>query len=278
MILNYRNQPYPGFGTFSTYSFSIDNFFENLSGGLGFNVVHDNQGGLLSTTIAGITYSYQGRISRDWHINFGIQASYMNHRLNWNELTFPDQHNPFNTSTAISNESPPYSTNSHSANFAAGFVFYNRNLFAGASVNNITQPAFEFLTDQKLQRKYTLHFGYDFVLYRGRTRHLSSDDINISPNMIVQSQGEFNYINYGLYATILPIKTGVWFRHNLKHQNSLIFMLGLKLEDLTIGYSYDHSLSGFTRIGGGAHEISVLLNFNCSERNMKYRILNCPTF
>jgi hypothetical protein len=107
---------------------------------------------------------------------------------------------------------------------------------------------------------------------------MSSESISLSPNLIIQSQDGFNRFNYGMYATFSPITTGLWFRHDLKHPNSLIFMLGIKQEKYLIGYSYDYSLSGFSGIGGGAHEISVLRNFNCPGPDMKYRVINCPTF
>ncbi|MFN2395224.1 MAG: type IX secretion system membrane protein PorP/SprF, partial [Bacteroidales bacterium] len=43
-VMNYRNQPYPAFGTFSSYSFSSDLYNERLSGGLGIHLLHDSQG------------------------------------------------------------------------------------------------------------------------------------------------------------------------------------------------------------------------------------------
>jgi type IX secretion system PorP/SprF family membrane protein len=278
MILNYRNQPYPSFGTYSTYSMSVDHYFDKLSGGLGFNVLQDDQGGLLSQTQAGVTYSFHGRLSREWYMNFGIQASYINYRLNWNELVFPDQFSPGLSSIIPSGEIQPEKISSHLADFSAGILFYKENLFAGVSTTHMSQPGTDFFQQQKLSIKYTFHMGYEFSPFSVRGRNLAGGSPTFAPNVIFQSQSGFNRFNYGVYATISPIITGLWFRHDLKHPNSLIFMLGVKQEKYRIGYSYDYSLSGFSGISGGAHELSVLRNFNCSGPNMKYRIINCPTF
>jgi type IX secretion system PorP/SprF family membrane protein len=159
MILNYRNQPYPGFGTFSTYSFSIDNYFESLSGGLGINVLHDDQGGLLSNTRVGISYAFHGRLSRDWFINFGVQASYVNYRLNWNDLIFPDQYSPFQSTLPVSNELQPDRLSSHTADFAAGILIYK--------VTCLLEPAYLILANPKLSflssKSYQLNIQFILV-------------------------------------------------------------------------------------------------------------------
>jgi len=279
LIMNYRNQPYPTFGSFSSYSFSADTYTDGLNGGIGVQFLHDSQGGLLDYTQAGLFYAYHGRLSRDWFVNFGVQTTYINHRLNWDNLVFPDQFNPA-TGNMISTtaETAPGSLSSHNIDFASGILFFNDNFYGGISVHHLTQPGIEFFEDEKLPMKYTLHMGYEFFPGGRSRRRIQTDQVSVSPNLIVQSQGDFHRINYGIYANLQPVTAGVWLRQSFTHPSSLIFLLGLKQVNYAIAYSYDHSLSGYSGIGGGAHELGVLLNLNCGAQITKYRIINCPTF
>ncbi len=276
LLFNYRNQPFPDFGTFSNYSFSADTYIDRLSGGLGVNLLHDQQAGLLSQTQAGLFYAWHSGLSGQWRISLGIQASYMNYRLRSENLIFPDQYNPGGTSFSTSGETFAGTMNSHNVDFSSGFLIYTEQFYAGAAVHHLGEPPIDIFNEQRLPMKYTLMMGYDYVPY-DRTR-ASGSRFSLSPNVIMQSQSGFLRINYGMYARLEQLTAGAWFRHNLQHPNTLIFMVGLEQVNYAIGYSYDYSLSGFSAAGGGAHELGVLLNFNCPDRNMKYRILNCPTF
>ncbi len=278
IIMNYRNLPYPAFGTYTSYSFSADAFVEDISGGVGLSIIHDNQGDLLSFTQAALQYAYHGRISRNWHLNFGVQAAYINHRLHQENLIFPDQQNPFGNNATLSQEVLPDNFSSHTLGFSSGFVLYNENFYAGGAVHHLNRPRIDFFRQDRMFMKYTLHMGYEFQRQTPVRAGDTTPRVSISPNLIMQSQAGFHRINYGMYVNYQPIIAGVWLRQNMNTANSLIFMLGLKQVNYSVGYSYDHSLSGFSGMGGGAHEIGVLLNFNCTHKNMKYRILNCPTF
>lgn len=275
VIFNYRNQPFPSFGTFSTYSFSADTYSGSLSGGLGVNLVHDSQAGLLSHTQAGLFYAWQGRLSREWNISLGLQASWINYRLRSENLVFPDQYNPFGQGNNISGETLPDDMSRHRADFSTGILVYNEQFYAGASVHHLGEPSVDIYSDQSLARKYSVMLGYDYVP-GGRRR--GRENLSFSPNLIAQGQAGFFRLNYGMYAQMSQLTAGVWFRHNFEHPNSLIFTLGIKQVNYAIGYSYDYSLSGFSAATGGAHELGVLLNFNCPAPDRKYRILNCPTF
>lgn len=270
LSMNYRNQPFPEFGTFSSYSISGDARVERLSGGLGFNVMHDNQGSLLSRTQAGAFYAWQNRLSQHLNINIGMQVSYLNSTIHISRLVFPDQQ------FSSGGELIPAGDNIHAIDFSTGFLIYSNRFYSGVSVHHLNQPRVGLFDDHRLEMKYSLMAGYNFSI--GQNRNPSQDNIRVSPNVIVQLQGPFARVNYGMYAQIENLSAGVWFRQNFRQANTLIFTVGIMQVNYAIGYSYDYSLSGFTGVSGGAHEIGVLLNFNCQDPKSRYRILNCPTF
>lgn len=276
LAFNYRNHPFPEFGTFSTYSFSADTYIDRLSGGIGINMIHDNQAGLLGSTQAGISYAWESWLSSTWGLRLGLQASYITFRINAADLVFPDQYNPAGNAFSSGSETWMGHTGSSNVDFSTGILIHNERFYSGLAIHHLNEPKMEIFGQEKLSSKYTIMMGYDFAIQSsGRSR---GGDISVSPNVIAQSQSGFLRIDYGLYTHLEQLTAGVWFRQNQQHPNSLIFTVGIKQVNYSVGYSYDHSLSGFSGSGSGAHELGVLLNFNCPGPDARYRILNCPTF
>ena len=100
------------------------------------------------------------------------------------------------------------------------------------------------------------------------------EDGSISPNIIYQSQGEFNHLNLGLYLNKGPITGGVWYRWD----DALIFLVGLYTEQFRFGYSYDITTSSLGTQTLGAHEISVTMMFPCKQKRRKFKMMRCPQF
>lgn len=278
LVFNYRNQPYPDFGTFSTFNFSYDQPVEALRGGLGILATSDYQGGLIMRNHISAIYSLHFQLSRDLHLNFGAQAGYLRKDLNWNNLVFPDQYDPSTGETLPITENPPDQTYRHAADFAAGILLYNERFYGGAAIHHLTRPEESLFGNHPLPLKITAHLGFHFPLGQTGPAYNREEKFFISPNIIFQHQAPFNRINYGFYAGISKMVAGIWLRQDFSLPETLIFMLGLNQGKYRVAYSYDHSLSGFSGIFHGAHEISVLLNLHCKPKNMRYRILNCPSF
>jgi type IX secretion system PorP/SprF family membrane protein len=267
VILNYRNQPYPKLGTLSTINFSYDTDIPSVNSGLGLIVTSDHQGGLIMRNNISVVYAYHLQAGENLFVNFGAQAGYYRKDLNWNNLTFADPTEP-----------PPDETWSHSPNFAAGILVYSDWYYGGFSAHHLNRPRESFYGNYKLPIKYTAHLGMFFEPTRQRRANTLPFDYFISPNVILQNQGDFYRINYGFYSGIESIMAGVWYRQDLTNPNTIIFLIGLTVDNYRIGYSYDYSLSGYSGITHGAHELSLSIYFYDPKRNLRDRILNCPRF
>ncbi len=267
LVMNYRNQPYPNFGTFSTVNAAFDAYVPDLYGGVGLIAVSDHQGGLIMKNHLSAIYAYHLQASDNLFINFGAQAGYYRKDIRWNSLEFANQSEP-----------PPTVTWDHSANFAAGILIYNDWLYGGVAAHHLNQPKESFFGQERLPMKYTAHFGATIQPASTGRSGTGAFDYVVSPQVIVQNQADFFRINYGLYAGIQPIMAGVWFRQNLENPNALIFLVGMTTGNYRIGYSYDYSLSGYTGLQHGAHEISLSILFDNEARKLRRRILNCPGF
>jgi len=278
LVFNYRNRPWPGFGTFSTFNFSYDRPVEAIRGGLGLLLTSDHQGGLIMRNHLSAVYSLHLQLAEGIHLNFGAQAGYLRKDLNWNKLIFSDQYDPSTGQALPQTEAPPDQTFRHAADFAAGFLLFSERVYAGAVIHHLTQPEESFFDSHPLPMKLTAHIGLHIPMGAKSRSRYSQEEFFISPNIIFQNQGSHNRLNYGIYAGFSMMVAGIWLRQDFSLPETLIFMFGLNPGKYRVAYSYDHSLSGYSGVFHGAHEISVSLNLHCTTKNMRYRILNCPSF
>ena len=280
--LNYRNQWPSISGTYVTYSASYDQYWDKISGGVGLIAMSDRagEGALTTNTISGI-YSYRLTINRSMTLNAGFQATYMNRRIDWDKLTFPDMIDPkFGFVNGTMEKQPPKLSIGF-ADFSAGLLLSHTDYFyTGIAVDHLTQPNEGFYSDisSKLNMKFTFHAGGIINLKARRSGARQPEDPTLSPNILYQQQQNFQQINYGVYFNRYPFVGGLWFRQNFNNADAFILLAGFQQASFKLGYSYDLTVSKLTNITGGAHEISVSFNFPCPVKHKKVRTINCPSF
>jgi type IX secretion system PorP/SprF family membrane protein len=274
IVLNYRDQ-WPNMpGTFVTYAVSYDQYVSSFNGGLGLLVWKDDAGsGTMKTTnISGI-YAYQLNVNREFTINAGFQASYMQKSLDWSKLTFGDQIDPRYGFVYTTQEIQNRSSNSF-LDLSAGVVGYTSEFYGGIAVNHLTQPSEGFIVmTTPLPMKITAHIGAYIPLDDSR-RNSSF----ISPNLLVQFQQSFQQYNFGLYVAHGPLTGGLWYRFSPTNGDAIIAMVGLQADMFKFGYSYDITVSGLANYSGGAHEVSLGYQFDCHPRKRRFHTLKCPAF
>lgn len=282
LIMNYRNQWPSISGTYVTYNASFDQYWDKISGGVGFIATSDRAGeGALTTTMASGIYSYRLTLSRKLFLNAGFQATYLQRKIDWYKLTFPDQIDEKYGFINITSERPPENLTRSFVDFSTGLVFGdNENFFVGAAFHHLTQPNDGFYSDvsSKLYMKMTVHAGGIINLARKHQGNRRLDDPTLSPNILYQKQQEFNQLNYGVYFNRYPFVGGVWFRQNFENPDAFIFLVGFEQPSYKFGYSYDLTVSKLTNITGGAHEITFSWQFKCPPKKKKIRAINCPAF
>jgi type IX secretion system PorP/SprF family membrane protein len=267
ICMNYRNQ-WPNItGRYVTYSFSGDLHMDAIAGGLGVLVTTDDQAhGILKTTNASLIYSYQAVINREFSLKFGLQATYMQKKLDVASLNFGDMIDArrgfvFNTREAVP------SNQKNNADFTVGMLGYSKRYFFGFSAAHITQPDEGLLGSSKLPAKFTAHAGAIITLEKGNESYLS-------PNILFQAQQDFRQLNLGLYYVKGAFVAGLWYRG----KDAVIALIGLQNGNFKFGYSYDVTVSKLAGNTAGAHEISIQLQFECKTKLKKYRTISCPSF
>ncbi|MBN2174310.1 MAG: type IX secretion system membrane protein PorP/SprF [Bacteroidales bacterium] len=284
LIMNYRNQ-WPSIpGNYITYNVSADQYFEKLSGGVGIIANSDNAGsGILNTLRVGAIYAYHLQMSRNTQLNAGIEATFHQQRLNWEDLIYPDMINPITGSVdpALSGERPPDYNSVIVPDFSAGLLFgYMEKYFIGVAADHLSQPNLKYYSNSEgntLYIKYTVHAGAYLNLTSKYERN-ERNRILLSPNIMYQHQQDADQVNAGFYIERFPLVTGVWYRHNLDYADGAIFLLGIKHDRFKIGYSYDLTMSRLKASTGGSHEVSVTIFLNCNKKRNKPGAIKCPEF
>ena len=278
--INYRNQ-WPAIpGVFHTYSFSFDKALINFNSGIGVLATHDVAGsGDLSTTNIGLLYSYDFNISEDWHIRPGVTFKFYYLGLNISKLVFSSQ---MTGSGTVPSVYPPPFDNVADVDFATSALVYNDRIWAGITLDHLLAPKQSFYGENaNLPVKVNL-FGGVQMLRRTRLKQKYQEVLSIAMNF--QKQAKFYQSDLGLYYYRDPLIFGIWYRGipfaTSQPGDAIIGLLGIKTDQLHIGYSYDFTISNLITSTHGAHEISLVYEFNSFKLGDRARMrpIPCPEF
>ncbi len=267
LIMNYRNQ-WPGINkAFETYSISFDNFFGGLNSGLGFMLYQDKAGSAgLTTTQGAFQYSYNLMINDDWQIIPGIQFTYGNKTIDFSKLEFGDEMAGMGGSgswSRLNNEKAEY------IDFAASVFLYSSKYWAGLTVDHLAEPNYSFMNEKmRMPLKFVFFGGMNIWNERSRQK-TSARSFSLSYRL--QQQAKDVQLDMGVYWFNDPIEVGIWYRgipfittENSTgiNQDAIVALLSYKYGPLRFGYSYDVSVSGLGWNSQGAHELSLIFEFN----------------
>jgi len=279
--LNYRNQWPAVPGVFNTYSIAFDKAMPNFNSGIGVLATYDVAGsGDLSTTNIGLLYSYDFNINEQWHIRPGVNFKFYYLGLDIYKLVFNSQITGSGTSPSLY---PPPFDNVADVDFATSALAYNDRAWAGFTLDHLLTPKTSFYGDDATVPVKFNMFGGMQILKKTRLRQKMQEVLSVAMNF--QKQGKFYQSDLGLYYYKAPLIFGVWYRGipfvTSQAGDAIIGLLGIKTDQLHIGYSYDFTISNLIGSTGGAHEISIVYEFNnlsLGQMKKRYRAIPCPEF
>jgi type IX secretion system PorP/SprF family membrane protein len=280
LSLNYRNQWPAVPGVFHTYSISFDKAMPNFNSGIGVLATYDVAGsGNLSTTNIGLVYSYDFNINREWHVRPGVNFKFYYIGLDINRLIFNSQITGSGTTPSVT---PPPFNKLADVDFAASALAYNERTWFGFTLDHLLSPKTSFYGDDaSVPVKFNFYGGIQ-VLKKTRLKQKDQDVLSIAINY--QRQEKFNQTDIGVYYYKNPLIFGIWYRGipfiTTQAGDAIIGLIGIKTEKLHIGYSYDFTISNLISSTTGAHEISLVYEFNNLSLGQRKRIksIPCPEF
>jgi type IX secretion system PorP/SprF family membrane protein len=294
---NYRNQ-WPGLeAQFTTFSAYIDTYLPDYNSGIGLLVMSDTEGAakLQSITIAAL-YSYELRLGDKSYFRPGFRASYIRRDIGFYEnLIFANQINPNDPFGPIApgNDLQGLGEPVNMLSLSAGGLFFTDKFWFGVAADHLNQPNQSFLDGvSPLPYKLSIHTGYRISLgtggYRSDFTHMYKQRY-IVPTLNYKRQGPFEQLDLGAYLYLEPLILGLWYRglpyrpiEQQSNRDAIVFMAGVNLiSGVSIGYSFDYTVSQLGMQSGGAHEIS--LSFLLGDKNKstirgRDTILPCPKF
>jgi len=298
---------------FRSYYFSADLGDRNLpgSGGLGLIVNSNNEGiGFIKDLSVGLSIGVRIPIAATVVSQVGIKGAIVQKSINWSDFVFSDQLSAKYGNIYQSDFVPTDANTKVFPDFGAGGLIQftnpegNISGVAGFAVDHIFTPDESFLSSAAahLPRKYIAHL--DFVISSGggssgMYSNGSTDPLKINPGIIYQNQNNLSSMEVGFNMLKFNIYLGGWYKSSFgggyAGGSAVALVAGYRYtfaENMNIKfmYSYDLYTTGSLQGLGGAHEISVILEFdkmtlfggggggNSPGRSMHGGALECPVF
>ncbi len=280
---SYRNQWTAIPGHYLNYVFSYDYNLTEFHSGLGLLLAREQAGtGKLGNTEIGLVYSYHFRIDKKIYIQPGIKFNYVSRGIDFSKLVFNDQlyrggAGPTTDDIDITNVSY--------MDITSGVLMYSDKYWFGVAFNHINQPNQSLTNDESpLYLKFSAHGGYKFVLQEGGKKSLNASDFNIA--FQYKAQQKYDQLDLGMYYNREPFVFGIWYRglpliksyEGVLNNDALAVILGYKVVDynLSIGYSYDITISRLAANSAGSHEISLIYEVANKKKKRKAKRFFVP--
>lgn len=278
---NYRIQ-WPGLPkSYTTYCTSFDHYFSNFNSGIGFLALRDVAGaGRYGTLLAGLQYSYDFQFNDFWHLRPGVQFAYIQRSLDYSKLVLPYQLTDQGIIDPNGTMIFPEKDKVGAFDVASSLIIYNSKVWIGASVDHLMQPNLSVMADEHTVPLKTSVFGGVTLIRKGRL--LRPIDETLSVAFMYKNQDKYNQLDMGIYWNKSPLVFGLWYRGipilNSDRGDMFAFLIGFKTQRVSIGYSYDFTISNLIDKTAGAHELSLSIEFTKYAKKRKLHSVPCPEF
>lgn len=221
--------------------------------GLGAYVINDANAKLARTGLS-FTYAYH-IFMNNTQLSFGLAAKLFQYRIYTETLTFGTSGDP-----VLNND---FNNVAYSPDFDFGVYFRGFGYFVGFSTSNLLQTAILIgaheLPEFKTYRHYWLMGGYSFPL---------STELELEPSVLLKTSENWN--PQGDLALKLYYEDLYWGGFSYRTNKSIIATVGLRIEGLHFGYSFDWALSEIGHFNYGSHEINLSVKLGSNARRYKW--------
>jgi type IX secretion system PorP/SprF family membrane protein len=284
--LSYRDQ-WPAIpGSFVTANFAMDHYLSDLNSGVGLLVTHDKAGsGALRYTSVAAQYAYEIELKRKVFIRPALQFGWVNHAVDYSRLVFGDQLARGGTIGTYENMD---GTSIGYADIAGGALFFTPKLWLGVSLHHMNRPNQSLLLNEsRVPSRFSMHGGYRLSI---RTPVIKEHPQSIVLAFNFRSQEKYDQLDLGAYFERDPFFAGLWYRGvplfkryapGYANNDALAVLVGVKVNDLRVGYSYDITISRLAGHSAGAHEITLgyeIVQAYKKRAASRRRIVPCAKF
>ena len=275
--------------SFLTYTVSCDRYFDKYRSGVGLIINSDlATAANLRTTDMGIMYAYQAQLSKKLVFRPALQLSYVSRNIDYSDLTFGTQYNNNGFVGGSTNENLTNNKISY-ADVSSGGLLYSEDFWIGFSADHMNKPNQSFMNGESdLPAKISIFGGYKFLFTPAwRKRYIDpEEEKSISPTILYKMQGKSDQLDIGLYGRYNKLLVGMWYRGipvklykpERTNNDAIIAMIGFAYKGISIGYSYDLTISKLTVATAGSSELTVTYRIKNKKKRRILKRLPCPEF
>jgi len=223
--------------------------------GLGAYILNDVNANVARTG-ASFTYAYHIYLNNR-QLSFGLAAKLFQYRINREELTFSEDGDPVMDGN--------FKMVAYSPDADFGVLFWDPSYFVGFSISNLMQTYVKIggngIADFKTFRHYWLMGAYRFEL---------SNMLTLEPGVLLKTTENWN--PQGDFTVKLYFTEQFWGGLSYRTNQSAILLLGVKIDGLYFGYSFDWAFSEIGHFNYGSHEVT--LSYKLGDNARRYKWLN----
>ncbi|NJM15578.1 MAG: type IX secretion system membrane protein PorP/SprF [Bacteroidales bacterium] len=161
--------------------------------------------------------------------------------------------------------------------FSASLLFYTNRVWFGGAIDHLLRPDLSFYSvPYVVPYKISGFGGFQLIKYK---RLLKPIDETLSFAYLYKKQDKQQQLDIGLYWHKMPLVLGLWYRGlpfvkhdytSMQRGDAVAILVGYKIDNFTVNYSYDFTISNLLPAAWGAHEVALVLNLKPrpSERNV----------
>lgn len=265
-------------GGYRTFAASYDQFFDYLNSGFGLQVLSDDAGdGIITSNRVSGVYAYQLRMNKKFKARIGLEATFAQQRLDWDQLRFFDQIIVGSENLLPSAEVRPDDLSPSYFDFGMGGVLYSDAFYVGVSLKHLNAPNNSFQPGVNavyagLPSRLTIHAGWQIDLDGYNNEGFGSF---FAPSVLLVRQSELSQLNAGGLYNKENFFAGAWIRYDFSNIDAAILSAGWRTKWLKLSYSFDLTLSSANLVNtAGSHEIGIIMNFG-AWKNPPSRYEDC---
>jgi len=222
--------------------------------GLG-GYIFSDKNGLVQRTGFQATYAYHMWLENSTQLSMGLALTGYHYKINEKEINFEDPNEPWLNNDLRRGMFVPDAT--------FGVYLLNANYSVGFSADQLFEAsakigAFTY-NNFRMSRHYYLFGSYSFS---------SNSSVEFQPSFLLMMSDQFKpQADIGVtYIYNQDFWAGLAFRTS----GALIANVGVKYNNMFIGYAFDFTLQEIQRITYGTHEITLAMKFGDNSRRYRW--------
>ena len=207
-------------------------------------------------------------MNKKFHARIGLEATFAQQRLDWDQLVFFDQIIVGSENLLSSSEIRPNDLSPSYLDFGVGGVLYSENFYVGISLKHLNAPDNRFQPGSQgvyagLPSRLTFHAGWQIDLDGYNNEGFGSF---FAPSVLLVKQSELSQLNAGGLYNKENFFAGLWLRYDFSNIDAAIISAGWRTDWLKLSYSYDLTLSSASLVNtAGSHEIGIVMSFGALQ-------------